>query len=116
MESNDKQEILGAISELTETVNSFATNVQGQFEELEVKMDKRFEKVESEIGIIKNSMVTKTFLEDKMLEYKGEIIAMVKGGDSKVNSVIETLEDKNVINKSESKRLISLSPFPQIKT
>lgn len=73
----------------------------------------RFTAIEGDIKHIKNVMVTKDYLDEKMAKQKGEMIALTRREDTKVVTLIQNLHSNKVISDETSKRILSLEPFPQ---
>lgn len=53
--------------------------------ELSTQMDTRFETVEREITMIKSTMVTKDYLDDKLSDLKGDLVVLMRKEDRKVS-------------------------------
>lgn len=89
--------------EVLEAINDFSGN-----------MDKRFNNLESEVAFIKSEMVTKDFLEDKLADLKGDIVILTRKEDTKVRELITILREKNILSDNDTKRILSMEPFPQL--
>jgi len=87
MEDASKNEILEAIGEFSN------------------KVEQRFNKIES-------TMVTKDYLDDRMLNMKGDMVVMMRKEDEKVKTLVQILQRKNLLNDAEAKSIFSLEPFP----
>ncbi|MFH0928385.1 MAG: hypothetical protein V1821_02830 [bacterium] len=117
-------------SEILEAINSFASSVDERFE----KIDQRFDHVENEIsgmkseivgmkseisGVkseivgIKNQMVTKDFLTDKLGQLRGDLVALVRKEDQRVNGLIRIMEEDNVISKKVAQKMLATEVLPQ---
>jgi hypothetical protein len=87
MEDASKNEILEAIGEFSN------------------KVEQRFNKIES-------IMVTKDYLDDKLLNMKSDMVVMMRKEDEKVKTLVQILKQKNLLNDSEVKLILALEPFP----
>lgn len=82
-----------------------------------------------EIGTLRQEMITKSDLsqalnkqkleildavDDKLVNLKGDLISLVRKGDTKVVSLIELLKNKKIITTNEANGLLELEPFPQL--
>lgn len=78
------EEIFGAIQEVLETVNTFATHVDSEFFAVKERLDHiEFELsgVQSELGNVKskvNTLPTKDYLDDKLSDQKAQILKIVQ--------------------------------------
>lgn len=95
--------------DLLEAMNIFSESV-----------DKRFENIESdigsmkfEIGSIKSQMVTKSYLDDKLADLKGDLIAVIRKQGVKVGALITTILGNNGMTIDQANHLLGLSPFPK---
>lgn len=100
--------------EILEAVNSFSSDVDNQFKEMRSDVDNQFREMRSEINSIKSQMVTKDYLDDKLYDLKGDMVAMTRKEDKKLGVLVEILQKKQVINQSEAKQILEMQPFPQI--
>ena len=94
MEDTSKNEILEAIGEFSNRVDQELTSIKG------------------EIAQIKSTMVTKDYLDDKLLNMKGDMVVMMRKEDEKVKLLVNLLNKKNVLSDIEAKSIFALEPFP----
>ncbi|MFA4954570.1 MAG: hypothetical protein WC641_04615 [Patescibacteria group bacterium] len=94
MEDTAKQEIL-------EAIGSFAEQV-----------DRRFDKIEGRVGRMEVSMVTKSYLDDKLADLKGDMVSMLRKEDQKVNRLVCVMTSKGSLTPAETKEVLSFRPFP----
>lgn len=94
MEDASKNEILEAIGEFSS------------------KVDERFVSIEDRLSKIESSMVTKDYLDDRLLNMKGDMVVMMRKEDEKVKTLVQILKQKNLLNDSEAKLILALEPFP----
>ena len=95
--------------EILNAVNDFASHVEGQFEQV----DKRFDGVESRLDKIEATMVTKDYLDDKLADLRGDLVVLVRKEDTKVKTLVDTLQEHGVITNAEVRKILSMDPFPQ---
>lgn len=108
------QDILNAI-------NSFANVVENCFNTLEhdvsgLKSDVSDLKVkasnsEKDIANIKNQMVTKHYLDEKLYDLRGDLILLTRKEDAKLGTLVDILEKREIISQNEARQVLSLEPF-----
>ncbi|MDO8626619.1 MAG: hypothetical protein Q7K39_04205 [Candidatus Magasanikbacteria bacterium] len=101
--TNDK------LDDILETVRFIKDNAvtKQEFSEKIEKLDNRLTKVESQ-------MVTKEYLDKKLGNLKGDLVVLTRKEDNKLNKLVEILGNKKVLIKSETSKITSLEPFPQL--
>ena len=67
-----------------------------------------------DIRRLEAKMVTKEYLDDKIADVRGGLIAMTRKEDARVNTFVETLEQKKVLSKKEADKISAMGPFPQL--
>ncbi|MEK7159724.1 MAG: hypothetical protein AAB766_04470 [Patescibacteria group bacterium] len=67
-----------------------------------------------DIRRLETKMVTKEYLDDKIADVRGDLVAMTRKEDIKVNTLVETLETKKSLSKGEADKISALGPFPQL--
>jgi archaellum component FlaC len=116
-------EVNKAVEQLSEKVDSVLDAI-GEFS---TKVDEHFERIESEIsGVksdivgmksdivgIKNRMVTKEYLDDKLINLKADLTVVMRKEDHKLEALTKLLAAKKVISDDDAKGILSLEPFPQ---
>jgi len=90
------------IKEIIDIIHFFAESI-----------DKRFEKVDREFTTIKSTMVTKDYLDDKIADFRGDMVVLVRKEDTKVKTLVDVLVDKGVLDEKDQKKIYSLEPFAQ---
>ena len=96
--------------EILEAINNFSTRVDEQFDHVKSEIGG----LKLEIGWIKSNMVTKDFLDDKIAELKGDLIALIRKEDTKLKTLVEILSKRKVIVPDEVKKILSMEPFAQL--
>lgn len=103
MESTDKTEILEAISLLADQVQDVHIDVTA----LKTGMTG----VKSEIAGMKAAMVTKSYLDDKLADLKGDMVAMLRKEDQKTRILVERLVERKALRASDAKDVFAVRPF-----
>lgn len=115
MQNGDKEEIL-------EAIGTFAEQIDMRFD----AVDRHFEKIDGEIGGIKSEiggmksdivrigsqMVTKSYLDDKLANLKGDMVVLLRTEDQKVNRLVGVLAEKGTLTPIETRDVLSSRPFP----
>ncbi|MFA6447533.1 MAG: hypothetical protein WCW31_04770 [Patescibacteria group bacterium] len=105
----ETEELRTSVQDILDAVGSFATHVEENF--AEIRQD--VAGLKSEIGGIKASMVTKSYLDEKLGNNYGNAVAMVRKEDVKVDSLTQILAKKKVLSKIEAKEVVHMGPFPK---
>ena len=96
----------------------FIEFLTGKFGDVEGRFDKaegRLDKVETEVKSIKNQMVTKAYLDDKIADLEGKLIIKIRKEDEKFTLLVEILLDKKVISKNDVSRIEAIEISPNLK-
>lgn len=112
-QDTSKKEILDAIHVFSNKVDKQFGAVNKQFREMKTGVDKQFTEIRGDIRGIKNQMVTKDYLDDKLADLRGDLNVMMRKEDRKAMTIVEVLLEKKLINEQDVKRILSLEPFPQ---
>lgn len=98
-----------AIQDILETVTFIKDNavMRDEFLELKNEMEERFTKIEA-------TMVTKEYLDDKLVDLMGDMTVLMRKEDRKVMLLVDMLQKKNVLSGEEAKQILTMEPFPQI--
>lgn len=95
--------------EILEAINDFANHTEKRFDKLEV----RFDNLETEVNTIKSTMVTKSYLDDKLADLRGDLVIMLRKEDVKVKALVDVLETQKIISETDAKKILAMEPFPQ---
>lgn len=79
-------------------------NINPQFEEIRDRLDK-----------IETTMVTKSYLDDKLADLEGNLISKLRKEDEKVNCLIEILQNKSVLSSEDTKQFQEFQIFPKTR-
>lgn len=91
-------------------VNDFSTKVDERFD----KVDERFDKIEGRLTRVEAQMVTKSYLDDKLADLKGDLIVLMRKEDTKLKALVDILAEKKVLTDEDKKRIFTMEPFPQL--
>lgn len=69
-------------------------------------IDKRLTRVEA-------TMVTKDYLDEKMMDLRGDLVVMTRKEDVKLKALVGVLHGKKVISNTDVKKIYSMEPFAQ---
>ncbi len=84
--------------------------IKGSFSEV----DKRMTTLEEGLEHVKNQMVTKDYLDEKLSDLRGDLTILMRKGDAKLLRLVELLKEKNVLSDEEVKSLLAMEPFPKL--
>ncbi len=100
MEGESKQDILEAIRSFAEQVDRRFDGIDGRLDGIDGRLDGidgrldgidgRLNGIDFEISSIKNQMVTKSYLDDKLANLKGDMIFFVRSEDAKLFAKLTT--------------------------
>ena len=92
-----------------EAIGEFSNKVDGRFERIESDIVG----MKSEIVGIKNQMVTKAYLDDKLIDLKADLTVVMRKEDHKLEALTRLLASKKVITENDANNILSLEPFPK---
>ncbi len=90
------------ISDVLEAIGDFST-----------KVDERFNGLEKRLTRVESQMVTKAYLDDKLINLKADLTVVMRKEDHKLEALTRLLAVKKVITEDDAKSILSLEPFPQ---
>lgn len=118
--SNDEP----TIQDVLFAVNDYSTRIDKQLAEMKsditgVKSDITGIKsditgMKLDIVGIKSDMVTKSYLDDKLADLRGDLVVLTRKEDTKLKALVDILAEKKVLSIDETKRIFSMEPFPQL--
>lgn len=95
-------------SEILEAITTFADNVDRRLEHLETDVGQ----LKSDMVNVKSQMVTKSYLDDKLCDLKGDMVSMLRKEDQKANRLVNILAENQVLTPSQAKDVLSFKVFP----
>ncbi|MFA4890969.1 MAG: hypothetical protein WC604_01260 [Candidatus Gracilibacteria bacterium] len=81
---------------------------------IEQNITPAMDSLQNQIEHVGNQMITKDYLDDKLEEHHGNMIILMRKGDTKLLRLVELLKEKNVLNDEEAKSLLTMEPFPKL--
>lgn len=92
-------------------------NITPQFEGIYKRLDGvegRLGGVEGRLGRIEATMVTKSYLDDKLADLEGNLISKLRKEDEKVNRLIEVLKNKSLLTTEDIQQFKEFQIFPKV--
>lgn len=77
----------------------------------EVKID--LSEVKTDLNKVKMSMVTKSYLDDKLADLEGNLVTKLRKEDEKMNRLIDVLHDKSILSEQDVEQLRQFQIFPR---
>jgi len=102
-----------SLDKLAVMVGQGFNSVTEDFNSLTEKMNGRFDKVEGRLTKVEMNMVSKEYLDEKLLSLKGDLTILMRKEDIKVRALVDLLLHKRIINADEAGKILALEPFPQ---
>jgi len=87
-------------------------NINPQFDELRDQL----RIVENQVKQTKNTMVTKSYLDNRLEDFESGMLNKVRKEDKKVNALTQILHDKQVLNSDDLNLLSDYQIFPKLPT
>lgn len=81
---------------------------------VETSITPQFEELRGEIASIKREMVTKSYLDNKLADFEGGMVARSRKEDAKVNRLLKMLESKSVLSNEEVHVFDDYQIFPRL--
>jgi len=103
--------------EILEAIIAFSGETDKRFEGMDKRfggMDKRFEGMDKHFDKIEATMVTKDYLDDKLADFRGDLVVLTRKEDMKVKKLVEILKKHKLISDDEVKEILAMEPFPQL--
>ena len=94
--------IEGSIQEVVESVVEFSTHV-----------DVRFDRLEGRVTTIETTMVTKNYLDEKIFQLRGDLVALARKGNTKLSVLVDELVTAGRLAPDVAARILALEPFQQ---
>ena len=100
----DDEGFVGFVNFVTEQFSG----IREEIKESSNKLATRIDNLENEVNIIKTTMVTKSFLTDKMADFKVET-------DGKIDTTIDILKEKKIFDDEDVMRIKKPHAVPVVK-
>ena len=98
------------IQDVLEAINDYATHNDVQIKEIKTEIGS----IKTELTSVKSQMVTKTYLDEKLSDLRGDLTVLMRKEDTKLKALVEILAEKKVLSSDDAKKIFSLEPFPQL--
>lgn len=95
------------VSNVLEAIQLFSNRVDERFDKLEGRVGN----LESTVGEMKSTMVTKDYLDKKLGSNEGESVSLVRKEDEKLFELVNILRKRKVISALEAEKVTSMEPF-----
>lgn len=69
--------------------------------------------MDGELRQVRASMVTKDYLDNKLADLRGDLVAIARKGNTKFSSLIDELVDSKQMDQKVAARLLAMEPFPR---
>ena len=104
------QDVLDVMAGYAESTDGRLKNIETVIGDIKAEMGG----VKTEMTSIKSQMVTKSYLDDKLADLRGDLVVLTRKEDTKLKTLVEILADKKVLSQDETKKIFSMEPFPQL--
>lgn len=94
----------------TEALEPFVDSIKEDFN----KIDERFNKIDGRLDRIEATMVTKSYLDNKLADIEGGLIGKLRKEDEKVNRLIEVLKNKSLLTAEDTQQFKEFQIFPKV--
>ncbi|MBI4427199.1 MAG: hypothetical protein HY569_01800 [Candidatus Magasanikbacteria bacterium] len=118
-----KEEIGGIKTEIggiKEEIGGIKTEIGGMRGEIDMIMEEvggtkvEMSGLRADIADIRAQMVTKSYLDDKLADLRGDLTVLMRKEDTKLKALVDILTKKKVLSTEETKIIFSMEPFPQL--
>ena len=102
--------------EALDVMSDFSTRVDERFEGVDQRLDgvdQRLDHLDSEVTKIGAVMVTKNYLDDKLADLRGDLIALARKTNRKLSTLVEELVKKGSLSAQVAKKILAMEPFLQ---
>ncbi|HAZ28247.1 MAG TPA: hypothetical protein DCY48_00510 [Candidatus Magasanikbacteria bacterium] len=105
--------ILETVLSLKETVSSLDKRVGSVEESVDFIKENAVtrDEFQEEIKGIRSVMVTKDYLDEKMADFRGDMVIVMRKGDTKLRALVDILKHKRVLSEKDVTKLKRMEPF-----
>lgn len=121
MENNAKQEILEAIHAFAEQVDTRFGQIDQRFGQIDQRLigidrqlkdhQEKFGGIDGRLRSIEARMVDKAYLDDKLADLRGDLIALTRKEDVKLCTLVDELVDQGSLSRRTADRILAMEPF-----
>ena len=100
--------------EMQNSINRLVQNTDDIIDALHMyvdTIDKRFDNVDNRFDKIEKTMATKSYVDYKFADFKGDFMGLLKKNDKKTIAIVNKLQQKKLFNKSEANSIKHIQPF-----
>ncbi len=105
------------IDDVLEAITDFADSTEQRFDGLEKRFDgleTRFDGLDNKVKTVETQMVTKDYLDRKLINLRDDLVLHIQKLDQKDTALVDVLQKKKVISKSERDGIVALRPFSRL--
>ena|SRR3989338_1433153 len=79
---------------------------------IESNVNPQFDEIRTDIKEMRITMVTKSYLDDKLADLEGSVVVRQRKEDRKVNLLIDLLQQKSILAETDVQTLREIQVFP----
>lgn len=105
------------IANILEAMHYFAESVDERFNTIDQKFEKvdnKLETIEKRLTKVESTIVTKDYLDEKLADLRGDMVVLIRKEDTKLKTLVNILQKKDVVSEDEAKQVFKMEPFSQI--
>jgi chromosome segregation ATPase len=93
---------------LATQINELGESLQ----ELATHMDERFTTVDVRLTRVESSMITKSYLDDRLADLRGDLVLLARKGNDKLVAAINELVNAGSLKPAAARAICDMQPFP----
>lgn len=67
--------------------------------------------LKEDVVYLKNNMVTKDYLDNKLVDLRADLVVLTRKEDSKVNALVEALVEQKSLRPETGRQILAMEPF-----
>jgi archaellum component FlaC len=95
--------------DVLDVMSDFSTRVDERFE----GVDQRLGHLDSEVTKISAVMVTKDYLDEKLADLRGDLVALARKSNRKLSTLVDELVKKGSLSAQAAKKILAMEPLLQ---
>ena len=103
-------------TDLMEVIRDLSIHIDERFDRVDERflgVDGQFEGIDKRLNRIEALMVTKDYLDDKLGDFRGDMVGLVRREYDKTERMVGILEEDRLISTDRAAELRSFEVFPQ---
>lgn len=112
MTHHDEATIQDVLEAVQDAIQTLTIHMDERFS----KIDDRFTKMDERLTKIENAMVTKDYLDEKLVDLRADIVGFFRKENQRTNLIVDKLQEKNVLTGHDVREIDSVGLFLQRKT